>query len=392
MNKKYKIIKGGTVYTPLQEIKNGIVLVVDKKIVYVGTKNRTKIPSSAEVYNFPNSIISPGFIDLHLHGAGGADVMEGTSSALKKISSKITEFGVTGFLPTIYASDKETILKVIKSIVKYCITPKFWGAKILGINIEGPFINPKMSAAMEEKYVREVQISEVKEWLKIAKEKIKIITLAPELKGSKKLVEYLVQNNIIPAGGHSQATYEETIRCYQKGLNYFTHLFNAARPFHHREPGIIGAALTTDKTYVEIIVDGIHLHPTTIKIIHQLKKAENIILVTDAISALGQNEGCYNFSGKMVILKNGAPRLPDGRLAGSVLKMNEAIRNMVKFVGVDLRSALSMATLNPARLLKIEKEIGQIQEGNYANLVVMDNNFRVKLTMVEGKILFLQKQ
>jgi len=346
-----------------------------------------------ETFAFPASYhLVPGFIDLHLHGANGADVMDATPEALAIISKALAKEGTTGFLATTMAADVQDIentLSVIRHFVENA-SQKIAGASLLGIHLEGPFLSPdKIGAHLADKIIPP-DIGLMQRWRSMAQNLIKLVTLAPEQAHSLAFIHYLCQQDIVPAIGHSNANYQTTQAAIDAGCCYITHLFNAMRGIHQREPGVVTAALLAEKVMVELIVDGIHLHPAIVELAYKMKGEDNIVLVTDAIRAKCLGEGCYELGGQNVTVKAGAARLADGTLAGSILPLCTAMKNMMTFTHCPLRAAIKMTAENPAKVLGLFHRKGSIAPNKDADLVVLDDEMNVVLTLCGGKVAFSQ--
>lgn len=336
---------------------------------------------------FPDNYhLIPGLIDLHVHGANHCDVMDATSAALSTISQTLAAEGTTAFLATTMTSAHEKIEKALK-VVREFMQNSSAGAKVLGVHLEGPFISSKKAGAQCRDHIASPSIELFKQWQRIAGDQIKLVTLAPELSNGTELIHYLKQQNIVAAIGHSDASYEETVAAIKNGCNYITHIFNAMRGMHQREPGVVTAALL-ENVLTELIVDGVHLHPAIVQLILKLKGKEKIILVTDAMRAKCLTDGCYELGGQAVEVKQGVAKLPDGTLAGSVLKLPTAIRNMMHFTHCNLFDAVKMASENPAKALGIFDKKGSIALQKDADLVILDDQWNVVMTICEGRIVY----
>ena len=364
----------GLVHHHSLSIKNGLISGIEKKIV---NKN-------AQIRQFPeNYRIVPGFIDLHIHGANNHDVMDGTQTSLQSISQALLAEGVTGFLATTMTAPVNELTHVMQTVQTFSQQP----TNLLGLHLEGPFISAAKAGAQQSTHILSPDITLFAEWQKISGDLIKLVTLAPELKNVLPFIAYLRQQNIIASLGHSHATYAETLAAFDQGANYMTHLFNAMRALHHREPGILTAALLNDQVWTELIVDGIHLHPAIVALALKLKSKDKIILVTDAMRAKCLGDGKYTLGGQMVEVKNNQATIANGRLAGSVLRMPEAIKNMMNFTNVDLSDVIQMVSANPAKVLGIYDKKGSIAVGKDADLVILNERLAVELTILQGNAL-----
>ncbi len=372
-------------------LQNQAVMVNNGVIHAVGEKQSLlkKIPA-AELLNFPEDYyLVPGFIDMHVHGANGKDVMDATPAALATISETLVAEGTTSFLATTMTADIEQIenaLKVVRDFVNE--QDNFATAKILGVHLEGPFLSSKKIGAQRGDKILAPQKKHIQRFQEISGNIIKLVTLAPELPNSQEFIHYLKQKKIIASIGHTDATFAETMAAIDAGCSHATHLFNAMRGIHQREPGAVTAALLADNVMAELIVDGVHLHPAIVQLALRVKGKEKIILVTDAMRAKCLQDGQYDLGGQTVIVKNNIAQLADGTLAGSVLKMPAAIQNTLKFTGCTISDAVKMAAENPARALGIFDKKGSIGVKKDADLVVLDNKFNVMLVMCEGRISF----
>lgn len=343
----------------------------------------------AKQYKFPNNYyLIPGLIDLHIHGADGYDVMDGNVEALQGISRVLAAEGVTGFLATtMTASNKriELVLKTIATAMKEQI-----GAAILGAHLEGPFISSEKLGAQSSDAIELPDPTRMQRWQEIANGAIKIVTLAPELPNAISLIKILDNMGVTISVGHTNATYEQTCNAISAGCSHATHLFNAMRGLHQREPGAAGALLLADAVNAELIVDGLHLHPAMVELALRVKGKNKLLLVTDAMRAKCLQDGDYELGGQMVTVRQNKVTLADGILAGSTLRMPQAIKNMVKFTQCSLADAVSMASTNPARILGLSQRKGSIANGNDADLVVMNESLDVMLTLRDGIEVFAQ--
>ena len=331
------------------------------------------------------AIVVPGFIDLHIHGAGGSDTMDGNAQALATISKTVAQEGTVGFLATTMTQSEENIERALTAVKEFNGTD---GAKILGIHLEGPFISPEYAGAQPREYIVKPNAEQFIKYNKASGNRIKKVTVAPEEDGAEELIKYLKENGITASLGHSNATAEEVKRAVVWGAESVTHTFNAQSPFKHRDIGVAGSALLNDELCCEIIADGIHVSFDAIKLLVKNKPKDKITLITDAIRAKGLGEGESELGGQKVFVKDGQARLANGTLAGSVLKMNIAVKNMVEEVGVPFTQAIDYATKNPATQLGIYQDTGSILTGKRADFAVLDSDYNVIMTVVAGKIIY----
>ncbi|MCY6484179.1 N-acetylglucosamine-6-phosphate deacetylase [Clostridium aestuarii] len=385
-----KAIINGVILTKKELLKDKVII-FDKKIEkIIGIKEFKKNYCKYEgiqIIDAKGIYISPGFIDIHIHGAGGCDVMDGDIEAIETISKTICKNGVTSFLPTTMTMSKEQICKALNSIREVMTKEKIdniYGAKVIGAHMEGPFVSEKFKGAQNSKYIMKPDYSFIEKYTDV----IKIITLAPEEDNNHKFIKKVKKNTeIILSMGHSNACYEEAMKAIKDGITQTTHTFNAMKPLHHREPGVVGAALESD-IYCELIADKIHVHPGIFNILLKVKEKEKIVLITDCMKAGNLNEGEYELGGQKVIVKNGSAKLENGTLAGSILKLNEAVRNIYENTDLSINEVINMVSLNPAKILKMYNEKGSVEVGKDADLILIDKNFDVKMTIVEGKIVY----
>ena len=335
-----------------------------------------------------NWLVLPGYIDQHVHGAAGCDAMDATTAAISTMAMTVAQEGVTTFCPTMMTQSVENINKALANIKQYIEENHPEGAKVLGVHLEGPYISKDYIGAQPLSYVQNPGVESFKKYQKASGNHIRIVTLAPEVSGSEELIPYLVQEGIVASIGHTASKFQDVKKAVGLGARNLTHTYNAMRPLHHREIGTVGAAFLLDDLACEIICDGIHLSVPAMQLLLKNKPKDKVILVTDAMRAKAIGEGESELGGQKVFVKNGEARLGDGTLAGSVLTMDRAVRNMINLVGLPIEQAVDMATINPAKNLGIDKEEGSIAKGKKANFVVVDENFNVKMTIREGRIIY----
>lgn len=326
--------------------------------------------------------LSPGFVDIHIHGAGGKDTMDGEVESIDTISRVIAEHGTTSFLPTTMTMGVSDIRKALGSIKESAKNQT--GATILGVHLEGPFISPRAIGAQNPSFVLEPSIKAYESITEGYEELITSITMAPEVPGASELIPYLKEKGVKVSIGHTAATYEEAVEGIELGCSHSTHLFNAMTPLTHRSPGTVGAIFDTDIT-TETISDGIHISWPSLRIAYRQKTSDKVMLVTDAMMACGMPDGKYWLGGQEVLTKEGAARLLNGSLAGSILTMDAAVRNVSRNTELPLYEVVKMASLNGARFCGAEDRKGKLEAGYDADLLVFDEDINISHVFIEGK-------
>lgn len=383
------IFTGMQMFSAQQWLSGQAVVVEEGKIRAMIATEMVKNHQPATVIELPaDHYLVPGFIDLHIHGANGADVMDGTPEAFSVMGRALAAEGVTGYLATTMTASPDQIEKVLLSVAAAMDTPDEKAAAILGVHLEGPFISKDKAGAQQDASMMIPRLNVVDAWQKASNNIIKLVTLAPELPDIVPFIEGLKKSGILVSAGHTNATYAETEAAITAGCAQGTHLFNAMRAIQQREPGVAMALLLAPHVSVELIADGIHLHPAMLSMALKLKGNTRVLLVTDAMRAKCLGDGSYELGGQSVTVQAGKAMTQDGVLAGSTLTMPAAIRNMVNFTGCSLLEAVAMASTNPATRLGLSDRKGQIMSGYDADLVVLDAAFNVKMTMRHGQIIY----
>jgi len=369
------LIRGGTIMSlDKGGIKTGDVWVKDSRIAETGD-------AAATIIDATGLYVAPGFIDLQVNGGAGYNFEDVTPDEVRRIVDFHVSHGTTSLLPTTVTASIAGIRATIDR-VKRVDHPA-----ILGMHIEGPFISQKRKGAQNPNYVLDPSVEKFDELVAGNKGFIKIITLAPERPGADRLIPRIKEIGAVPSLGHSDATYNQALAAIEGGIGLFTHTFNAMREFHHRAPGAVGAALASD-VMVELIADGIHVHPGAMKLLYRAKGPDKICLITDAISAAGLADGEYRLGGLQVFVKDGTARLADGTLAGSTLTMDKAVKNFMTASGCSLPEAVKAASLNQAGLLGIPDRKGSIELGKDADLVIFDADFDIDYTIIGGDVVY----
>lgn len=380
-------LTNATIYTGITILKNSTIIIKDGKIENVLSHkrfNKEQIPTGAEVYDLNEKNVSPGLVDTHIHGFGGVGTEDASAEAILEMSEKLAHYGVTGFCPTLYPQEPDQFIKTIKTISKAVGKEK--GAKIHGLHLEGPFISPEKLGVQRAESISDVDFDLMKKLYKASGGHIAIMTVAPELKNMRELAHYCTKKGIVLAAGHSNANYEQMLEGMHSGILHSTHFFNAMRRLHHRDPGVVGAILIHSQMTSEIIPDGFHVHPALVNLLRKNKPMNNIVMVTDALRPTQQTEGTLIANGEEVYLDDKIfKRTKDDVIAGSSLLMINGIRNLVDW-GVPIHDAIRMASTNPARLIDQHKHKGSLLPGFDADIVVFDDDFNVKMTMIRGKI------
>lgn len=390
------LIKNGKVMTPFRELDNTDIFIEDGLIKDIGSGLTSNYST---IIDATNCIIIPGLIDIHTHGAGGYDVMDLKPEAFREISICKAQMGCTAFLPTSLSCNFDslkTLLEIFKDIYDRQMYKNWNGAKMIGLNIEGPFISDEMRGAQPVEYIYPPKKDMVKHLLDFAKY-IKIITMAPEVPGVMELAMQLKSAGVLISIGHSNATFEDVVAALEHGFSHVTHIYSAMSTVRRinllRVPGVIEAAYLFDDLTVEMIADGKHLPPSLMKLIIEKKPLDKIIAITDSMRAAGMPEGKYKIGGEKdgfdVIVEDGVAKLIDKTaFAGSVARVDDLLRNLVNFVKVDILTATKLLTVNPAKELGLFPHKGVINVDSDADLVILDANLNVITTFVEGKITF----
>lgn len=381
------VFKGADIITETQVLKGYVLGTEDGKFTVLEPEEQFEGRpdlKDARIIDARGLTIAPGLIDVHIHGSGGRDTMEGTIDALAAISSAIVKNGVTSFLATTMTMEREKVDASFTQI-KEAVKRRMPGAQLLGAHMEGPFINPKYKGAQAADNIKLPSW----EWIEPFSDVIKLVTIAPEQPGAKELISLLKEHNIVASMGHTAATYEEAMEGIKAGISHTTHLFNAMSGVHHRNPGTVVAALASD-VYCELIADTIHVHPGLFEMVRKAKGADRITLITDCMEAGGMPDGNYTLGGQPVVVSGNEARLTDGTLAGSVLRLNRGLYNFYKNTGAELHEVFNMASINPATELGINDRKGSVKLGKDADFILIDEGFDVKATYIRGECVYKQ--
>jgi N-acetylglucosamine-6-phosphate deacetylase len=388
MNATQWLVKNTRIVTPAGILDDGWLWMRNGVIAAIGRSGTDSIPDEANVAETADGNggwLLPGFIDLHVHGGAGFDFMDASREAFLAITRFHSRHGTTSMLATTVTSSHRALTNVLESVRDFMREDMPY-ARLLGVHIEGPFISPKWRGAQNPAYITPPRPDWLEQWNRAFPGVIRLQTLAPETEGAPDYIRMLVAAGIIPACGHTDATYEEIRQAAACGLRHAVHTFNAMRPYHHREPGTVGAILTDDRIMAEVIADGHHVHPAGIRLLLAAKGADRVILVTDAVAAAGMPNGVYELGGLKVVMADGTVRLhDDGSLAGSALTMIDAFRFMVNEVGVPIPDACKMASANPARQLGLDASIGTLEPGKRADVLLLDDALSLRHVWVGGR-------
>ncbi|MBR5040409.1 MAG: N-acetylglucosamine-6-phosphate deacetylase [Clostridiales bacterium] len=358
-------------------VDNGRISAIGKEIL--------SVPADEEEYDLSGMILIPGFIDLHIHGAMGADTSDGTVEALSKISSYLVSKGVTSFCPTTMMIPEEDVKRVLLSADHF--KREETGSRVMGVRLEGPFLSKEKCGVQNTDHAMDPNTEYVNEILSgFSEDLISIIDIAPELPGSLNFITEMKEKYVLSCA-HTASTYQTCREAINAGIRHATHLFNAMNPLGHHEPGAPGALLEDKEVTCELICDGLHVHPALLKIAFTVLGEDRAVVVSDAMRAAGMPDGIYDLGGKAVNVVNGKTDFGDGRLAGSTTDIHAEFLNLLK-IGIPMRTALKACTLNPAKVLKIDGDTGTLEIGKYADMVALDKNNNVRKVWVKGKLVF----
>jgi N-acetylglucosamine-6-phosphate deacetylase len=369
------LLKNAKVVLPDREVTDS-VLIADGRISAIGETSDV-----AEQIDLAGTTLLPGFIDVHIHGAVGVDVMDATPDGLQSISEYLAAQGVTSWLPTFVPASDENYARAVAVISQAMDSA---GARMVGVHYEGPFVNSKQCGALHTEYFKTYSRPEDLEFLVVPKSGARMITLAPEVTGGVDLVRELNARGWVISIGHTRADLQVLDNAYDAGARHMTHFMNAMAPLHHRTPGPIGWGLSRDDVTFDVIADGIHLDPFMLRLLLKTKGVRGIALISDAIAAAGKGDGDYNIWGETISVKDGRTANAAGSIAGSVISMLDAVR-LLHSLGVSYVDLARMASFNPARLLGLDHECGSVEVGKRADLVALDADANVKLTLISGR-------
>jgi N-acetylglucosamine-6-phosphate deacetylase len=380
------LLHAGRAYTSLEELHDVAIVIRDGVIESVGPRSGVSLPAGATEVQATDLIATPGFVDVHIHGAGGHDVMEGTDDALKAVAKMIASHGTTSFLATTVTANPDAICKSSEGIAKYIALQHQAAdsrAEVLGIHFEGPFISPVRRGVHPPEWIHLPSADMLAKFIEAAGGHAQLITIAPELLGAMPCIEAARNAGLVVGMGHTDANYEQARAAIAHGVHHAIHVYNAMRPFSHRDSGVIGAVLTSPEVTAELIADGIHVEDIAMKMLLQAKGAAGVILISDGTAATGMPDGKYMLGEMEVTVSGGVCRNSEGKLAGSALTLDRSLRNIVK-LGIPAGDALRMLTLNPAKLLGIEFKKGSLRAGADADILLLDSALNVTQVYTRG--------
>ena len=361
-----------------------LVLCYDERIMSIVPAAEFTAEGVDKIIDAAGAYVAPGFVNVHIHGCDGADTMDEDADALGKIAAFQARTGVTSFLPTTMTCAYDAVERALVRI-RRAMTEKPHGARILGTHMEGPFISPAKKGAQDEQYILPPTFAKIAPYRDV----IKIITVAPEMLSEENFIESCRKSGIIVSLGHTAADYETAFAAIARGATHITHLCNAMTGLNHRKPGVLGAALDTDAN-CELIVDNVHVHPAMQRIICAAKRGTHIIPITDSMRACGLSDGVSELGGQKVYVNGTRATLADGTIAGSVLRMNDGLRILRENLGASIPTIVEMATRTPAEELNVYDKLGSLTVGKYADIVIFDEDFRIRRTIVGGTSCFVE--
>jgi len=376
----------GQLVTPFRLADDSTVVVQDGRITRVGASADVRAPAGVPVEDVRGCLVAPGFVDLHVHGGAGHDFVDEDPEAIDAACRFHMQHGTTSLVATLALTEPEEFLRRVERIASACARRAGQGV-LKGMHMEGPFVNPAISGALNPDFTWPPSVENFRRLERAAGRALKLMTIAPELPGALDVMRVAAQARVTLAIAHSRAPYEQIEEAIDNGLTQVTHIFNAMDPMHHRKPGVVTGALLCHELKVHLIADGLHVHPAVMRLLLKVKGPSGIVLITDAVRACGMPDGEYDFTGRTVRVEAGRVTLPDGTLAGSALTMERAVQTIVEQTDAALTDAVRMASLNGARVLGIDRHKGVVAVGQDADLVVLDPDYRVRMTIVGGRVL-----
>jgi N-acetylglucosamine-6-phosphate deacetylase len=381
------LLHAGRALTPVTEISNAGILIRDGVIEQIGPREGMQLPDGAQEFSATDKIAVPGFVDVHIHGAGGRDVMEGNAEAMAGVTKTVARHGTTSLVATTVTASTDDTLRAVEGIAGFISKQHETDdvrAEVLGIHFEGPFISPARRGVHPPEWLQLPSAPMLEKLLHAAAGKALILTVAPELLGAMPCIDAARNAGMVVGMGHTDATYEQARAAIAHGVHHAVHVYNAMRPFSHRDSGVIGAVFTSPEVTAELIADGVHVEETAMKVLIQAKGASGMILISDGISATGMPDGNYKLGKMEVTMSGGVCRNSEGKLAGSTLTLDRALRNTVA-LSVSLNDAVRMLTFNPAKLLGIEFKKGALRAGADADILLLDEGLQLTNVWVRGE-------
>jgi N-acetylglucosamine-6-phosphate deacetylase len=373
-------IHNATLNTSAGKINHGAMLINGETISALGHDGDLRYPPNTQVVDVKGQNLVPGFIDLQINGAFGMDFTSHPDT-IWQVGNQLPQFGITSFLPTIVSSPLETVQKA-QAILRNGPPRGYRGARVIGLHLEGPYLNPEKHGAHIPEYIDLPNPDVYSHWSPA--NFVRMVTLAPELPGAIAAIKTMVQHGVVVCAGHSLANLDQSQAGFEAGIRYGTHLFNAMLPFDHRQPGLVGALLADSRLICGMIVDGNHIHPLMVKLTWQILGSQRTSLVTDAMAGLGMPVGDYELAGRKVHVDGSSAKLEDGTLAGSLLSLDEALRNLIAYTGCSLEEAIPTVTQVPAHLLQLDASLGKLQIGAKADLVILNPDLEVAEVWLSG--------
>lgn len=387
-------IINGQVFTSEEVIPKGVVVYRGRKILAVGDQQEVVLPKrGTEIVDAKGLLVLPGFIDQHVHGGGNADTMDNSYEAICSITRTHARFGTTAMCLATVAAPEEDLIATLGTIAEAVERGCPGGGRVLGAHVEGPFMNPEACGAHQVQFMVPPSIDHLRRYQDAARGRIQIFTMSPELPGIMKIIETAVEMQIVISIGHTQARLEQILEAIERGARCVTHFYNAMAPFHHRQPGALGAIVADNRLMVELIADEVHVHLLALEIVLRLVGPNRVILITDCLRVAGSSGvECFDFSGNTLFVREDACFLADGTIWGSLLTMNRAVVNASKISACSLLEAVKMASLNSARLLGIADRKGSLEPGKDADILIADSDMNICRTIVEGNTVYVRQR
>lgn len=390
MKKPKLILENGRIFTPAETLQNGSIGISEEGLIQTISTGSADSGSDVKKVDLKGRSLIPGMIDIHVHGGKGVSFGVGDLfTDLENYSRFAASHGVTGFLLSITGPNAAAITRIVKDYVQiFEQNPDWPGAIPLGFHLEGPFLNKEKKGAFNPAWIHNPDINEARTYLDAGGDWIKQISMAPELSGAEETAKFLADAGVVISLGHSNTNFETASAALKGSFTHVTHTFNAQSALHQREPGVVGAVLASDKCTAELIGDSLHVHPAAMRILYRCLGAERIVLISDAMPGAGLPDGIYDLLDQVVTVKDGKATLPDGTIGGSTVTMEGCLRTLIQSAGVPMHEAVRMASLNPAKVIKLASSMGSIEIGKEANLAILDDSFNVYKTIVKGKVVY----